>query len=63
MKLKYYFLLTLLSFFSIQAQSGTSQDYTAVITGFDWGPGVNKVVLRFFNRFRPFNGRKIFKFS
>ena len=45
MKLKHYFLLSLFSFFSVQAQSGTSQDYTTVITGFDWGPAVNKVVL------------------
>ena len=49
MKLKYYFLLTLFSFlftfFQTQAQSDTSAAYTTVITGFDWGPAVNKVVL------------------
>ena len=49
MKPKHYFLLSLISFlftfFSTQAQSDMSAAYTAVITGFDWGQAVNKVVL------------------
>lgn len=48
MKRKQFLLLSLvlsITFFSTQAQSNSSGDYTAVITGFDWGPGVNKVIL------------------
>jgi len=48
MKRKQFLLLSLvlsITFFSTQAQSNSLGDYTAVITGFDWGPGVNKVIL------------------
>ena len=49
MKLNHLFRLPLLLFFlalyNVKAQNHSDGSYTTVITGFDWGPGVNKVIL------------------
>ena len=35
-----------LAFQSIEAQTPEGRNYTAVFTGFDWGPSLNKVILK-----------------
>ncbi|MBT5507763.1 MAG: prolyl oligopeptidase family serine peptidase [Flammeovirgaceae bacterium] len=37
--------LLILGIFSLNAQPSTPQEYTLVVTGFDWGPHANKVIL------------------
>ena len=44
-------LLFLFSFYSTQGQSELVNGYTLEITGFDWGPAVNKIILNPVNKF------------
>ncbi len=37
--------LLILGIFSLNAQPSTPLEYTLVVTGFDWGPHANKVIL------------------